>query len=251
VTWHSSFIELPKGHKYFFGLEWDVDMKSIQLLVVAVFFAFSGQLISFSFKETEARELLIARMQEVPVKSPTSPPSPGLESIDIALALYSIRIPEFLDMHTFDPGLEDRGLTSGGTVSRAKSIAIGPPAFTSWGVLGSTLGHEIEVHANQSFFKVVLLDLFGAWRWKISGALQHFAKAFSLDIRMTTATLGTWYAEREAYEYELSQANRFGLSNEEKNNIKAVMNYYFPSKNSIDSLELEKENQNEIKTSAL
>jgi hypothetical protein len=81
-------------------------------------------------------------------------------------------------------------------------VFVGPTAFSSWGMLGSTLAHEVEVHCRQNFPLIVLKDQLG------------------LD--------GTVEAEREAYEYEIQNAGRFGLDHRDQNLIAATVEYYYP-----------------------
>jgi hypothetical protein len=82
------------------------------------------------------------------------------------------------------------------------TVYIGRDAFENWSVLGSTLGHEIEIHCQQSFFMIHLFDLFG------------------FD--------GTGEAERQAYLYELANAERFGLGQYDQNLILSTMSYFYP-----------------------
>ena len=89
-------------------------------------------------------------------------------------------------------------------------VTVGPAAFESWGLLGSTLAHELEVHCQQNFTYIRLLDLLG------------------LD--------GTLKAEREAYQHELSNAGRFHLGEVERENIKATMDFYYPVEANSNSL---------------
>ena len=85
----------------------------------------------------------------------------------------------------------------------AKSLLLnGPVAFESWALLGSTLAHEIEIHCEQSFLLIRLMDTVG----------------FS----------GTLSAEREAYMHEISNRERFNLSEYEIANIRNTMNYFYP-----------------------
>ena len=116
--------------------------------------------------------------------------------------VFAIDIPANVGKPTLNKEILDRGLTYGSGLGANKKVDVGPPAFTSWAILGSTLGHEVEVHCNQSFLFIWLSELF------------HMS--------------GTVYAEREAYEYEIENSERFGLSIEEKNQIAYTKNFYYP-----------------------
>lgn len=138
----------------------------------------------------------------VHVVPPSSKPVPGQESIDIALAMFNIQVPTNAKKPVYDPGIYDRGLTTLRGWSNKMEVSVGPAAFTSWSMLGSTLAHELEVHCQQNFALIRLKDLFG----------------FE----------GTLHAEREAYSHELANAKRFRLDNQEFANIKATMDFYYP-----------------------
>lgn len=122
-------------------------------------------------------------------------------SIDRALQRYLIQIPKNCPHPKLNLTLEERGLTSYFGRNFYK-VEIGPPAFSSWGMLGSTLAHELEIHCNQNFLKIRVLDLLG----------QEATKE----------------AERQAYLYEIENAKRFGLKEKEVRSIKATMEYYYP-----------------------
>lgn len=93
-----------------------------------------------------------------------------------------------------DPHLEDRGITSWTPLtSDPAHVILGPSAFSSWAVLGSTLAHELEVHCRQNLLLV--------------------------SVRETLGFEGKLAAEREAYQYELDGARRFGLSEVELQRI--------------------------------
>src|SRR5690606_25474533 len=87
---------------------------------------------------------------------------------------------------------------------------IGPSAFASWALLGSTLAHEIEVHCHQNFTLIRLFDIAG---WE-----------------------GTENAEREAYAHELAHADRFGLTSDDRYSIAQTLQYYYPERKLPDSL---------------
>ena len=182
--------------------------------------------------EQRAWERYKADVAQVEVRAPQSLPAQSQESVDIAAELFSIAIPSKVSGPFFDPLLEDRGLTTGGTLSAEKNVTIGPAAFTSWSVLGSTLGHEIEVHVQQSFLKVVLLDKLTHAKLEARKAVGRVFPSLKPSARQLFDQ-GTWSAEREAYLFEFNSAKRFQLSEEEMHSILQVMNYYYPSQDGI------------------
>ncbi|SMF21571.1 hypothetical protein [Pseudobacteriovorax antillogorgiicola] len=150
----------------------------------------------------DARQVFEGRSADILVVPPESAPELSQESVDIALALFNIQIPAGTKHPTFDPNLQDRGLTTLRGWGSKLEVTVGPAAFESWGLLGSTLAHELEVHCRQSFTLIRALDLLG------------------LD--------GTLMAEREAYLHELNNAGRFHLGQIERENIQATMDFYYP-----------------------
>lgn len=148
-----------------------------------------------------AQEDFFRGMSQIRVMPPAEPPRLNQESIDIALAIFNITVPEGVEHPTLDLSIVDRGLTT--LTHKGKLVVtVGPGAFTSWGLLGSTLAHEIEVHCQQNFAMIRLMDMFG------------------LE--------GTHKAEREAYHHELEQADRFFLSAEDRLSIAQTMEYFYP-----------------------
>jgi hypothetical protein len=141
-------------------------------------------------------------MAQVRVLPPEGKPEVSQESIDLAVAIYGIKIPNSASKPKLDMNLKDRGLTSRGAYIEKADVTIGPAAFSSWSLLASTLGHELEVHCNQNFLFVYLMDV------------------MRLD--------GTGSAEREAYIYELRNAKRFGLDIVDADMIAETMEYYYP-----------------------
>ena len=150
----------------------------------------------------DARKVFEKRSSQVIVIPPETLPEMNQKSVDIALALFNINVPAGTNHPTFDPTLQDRGLTTLRGWGNKLEVTIGPAAFESWGLLGSTLAHELEVHCQQSFTLIRALDVLG------------------LD--------GTLMAEREAYLHELNNARRFHLGKAEQENIKATMDFYYP-----------------------
>ncbi len=137
-----------------------------------------------------------------PVAVPEGHPVPGQEAIDQAMEIFKIAKPDDASHPVFDPELKDRGLTVKSSWLGRTQVFIGPSAFTSWGMLGSTLAHEVEVHCRQNFPVIFMRDQLG------------------MD--------GTAEAEREAYRYEIQNAARFGLNGRDTNLIAATVEYYYP-----------------------
>ena len=91
----------------------------------------------------------------------------------------------------------DRGRTSWNLFGGLVAVQIGPIAFTSWGLLGATLAHELEIHCQQNLMAI------------------SFKDALGIDAKNA--------AEKAAYAHELANANRFGLSPEETQRIKDTL----------------------------
>jgi hypothetical protein len=142
------------------------------------------------------------KLRSIPVEIGAIPPEANQESINLALVAYGIKALEKDPMPYYDPEVTDRGITQKVGLSDYKIVAIGLPGFESWSILGSTLAHEIEIHCRQNFILIALIDALG------------------FD--------GTGIAEREAYDWELSQAVRFGLLHDERSSIKATVDNYYP-----------------------
>ena len=151
-----------------------------------------------------AEDRVWQEVSEISLPTPLNAPPLTQDSIDLALVLFNIKVPPGAKIPSFDANLADRGITVQRGVGHPYEITIGPAAFTSWGMLGSTLAHEIEVHCNQNFVFIRLLDLIG------------------LE--------GTNLAEREAYTFEYQHAVRFKLSASELSSIQDTMEFYYPLK---------------------
>ena len=149
-----------------------------------------------------ARESVIYEWNKVDVEVPKTAPEWSQESVDVAMAMYGIKTPSHVEAPEFDANLEDRGVTIMNGWGQKLQVKVGPAAFESWALLGSTLAHEIEIHCEQSFLLIRILDSVG----------------FS----------GTLSAEREAYMHEIVNKDRFKLSQFEIDNIKNTMNYFYP-----------------------
>lgn len=199
-----------------------------------VFAAAAGAVVgvqSLPAAESRALDAFERGLQSVSVMPPSRPPVPSQADVDLAMALYSIRKPHGLGDPLFDGQLEDRGLTSGSTLSGPQTVTIGPAAFSSWALLGSTLAHEIEVHGRQSFFRIVMEDeLFGALSGWTRGGMALAGRSDESRVDQECKVCGTVRAEREAYQYEINNAARFGLTDEEVRLIRQVMDFYYSDK---------------------
>ena len=197
--------------------------------VAAVWIALLGQ------SELAQQRQYHQRMSHIEVVPPKSTPPQTQQSIETALVMFSIAVPETVEGPFFDAELDDRGLTTGGLLLPQKRVTIGPAAFTSWAVLGSTLAHEIEVHVEQSFFKVVAQDQLAQWYYDGRRVVGRWLPALAPSAQELFEHDGTWKAERDAYMYEPQNARRFGLSEEEVASIWRVMDYFYPTRNAGNS----------------
>lgn len=167
-------------------------------------YAFTILLLSvllYAHREVERENSFYQAQHLVHVTAPPTKPQVTQHSIDVALALYSIKAPHDVSHPMLDLQLKDRGLTKRSLALRQSIVTIGPAAFESWALLGSTLSHEIEIHCRQNMIVIVVKDLF-----------------FGTGIRD---------AEREAYIYEIKNAKRFGLIKDDVDTIKQTMDYYY------------------------
>ena len=171
----------------------------------AVFFGAAAIVLAHSVVETSLREkenFARAGVEMAPDFTKTSSPEFDEKSIAKAMALYGIQVPRNVRGPFISKELEDRGVTIREGMNQKLVVYIGRDAFSSWAMLGSTLGHEIEVHCRQNFLAIHLQNLAG------------------LD--------GTGAAEREAYKYELSHADRFGINQDDREFIKNTAEYFYP-----------------------
>jgi hypothetical protein len=131
-------------------------------------------------------------------------PSISQESIDKAIENFEIHVPLFalhprLDLHMRDAV----GQAYLQYFYHICKTAIGPGAFTSWGMLAAVIAHEVEVHCNQNLW--------------LAGFEATLGKSSILKL------------ERQAYMYTLLEAKRFQLTDSEILSINSVMEYYYPA----------------------
>lgn len=177
---------------------------SVPAAVVVLFASVFTMSLLEAKQSYDARENRLSSWRgDARVIPPLSVPPVSQKSIDTALAMFGIKVPHNAQKPELDTTIEDRGLTSMIGWRQKLVVKIGPAAFESWALLGSTLAHELEVHCRQNFAIIRLKDLAGM--------------------------NGTLNAEREAYHHELKHAVRFGLSPIERRHIEATMDYYYPA----------------------
>ncbi len=180
-------------------------LNKILLLRLAVYGATTAVVFGvllISKKNLEAQNNFRADLRKIKVDVPSTRPEVSQRSIDLAVEMYQIKIPAFTNHPKLDKQLNDRGITIKRAGNEYFEVFIGPSAFSSWGLLGSTLAHEIEIHANQSFLAIFFLEKLG----------------FS----------ATAEAERMAYDYELILADYFALSEYDRLSIAETRDYYYP-----------------------
>lgn len=155
--------------------------------------------------ELSKRNQFIAALMDIEVIMPSTKPPFTQESIELAFLAYGIQLPLNCSFPEIDETISVRGMVQIRGDSTYK-VSIGKPAFKSWGLLGSTLAHEIEVHCNQSMTKI-----------------------FFKNIVTPGDKMGVCKAERQAYLYEIANAKRFGLTKFEVMDIGATVNFYYPN----------------------
>lgn len=203
---------------------------NIPLMVLLVLSGFGLFGSVNAVREVHAHAAYLKAIAEVEVVAPEASPDFNQESVDIAMVMFSIDHPHTVDSPRYDPALEDRGLTTGGLILPHKTVTVGLTAFTSWAVSGSTLAHEIEIHVDQSFFKIVATDYLMGWQMSARRLAGKSVPALKPSAKESFENDGTWAAEREAYMYEIRNAKRFGLTNEELSSIWRVMDFYYPNR---------------------
>jgi hypothetical protein len=207
--------------------------QNIPLLAALALCAFSCLVIVKAIQEAAQYSAYESSLRDVEISAPMNPPEQDQESIETAMILFSIARPNTMEGPLLDPLLLDRGLTTGGLLLPQKRVTVGSPAFISWGVLGSTLAHEIEIHVDQSFLKVVATDHLTRLSLNARRLVGKFIPSLKPSVRESFESDGTWAAERQAYIHEIRNAQRFGLTPDEIHSIRRVMDYFYPvAKNS-------------------
>lgn len=176
----------------------------IATFMVLYFFSFVLFKVHRTFNISADVKTLSSKKQLTHLITSNPNPIPSSKSILIAMKIFSIEGSKKMGLPSYDPSLKDRGQTVISEGGKPCQVKVGTSAFQSWGVLGATLAHEIEVHCNQDITFIKAFDLFGG--------------------------LGTYFAERAAYKYEIDSKKRFGLATDEVKSIRETMDYYFPKK---------------------
>jgi len=170
-------------------------------LVVGLFFLVSFAALLDARSQIDKNTQIVSDMKNYPVEAPSTIPALSQESIDIALEIFNIRVPASAKHPVLNVNLEDRGISSRQAWSELIVVEIGPSSFLSWGLLASTLAHELEIHCTQNFTLINMMDQIGL--------------------------NGTINAERDAYQHELKNAKRFGLDEDQQRLIQDTMDYYY------------------------
>lgn len=167
-----------------------------------------------SFNEKNNYTFSQKNMSEIPVIYPINLSSEPSADIELAMALFSINMDENTDFPKYDSELLYRGLTVGDAFHSNKQVLIGKMAFDSWGILGSTLAHEIEIHCKQSFLEIEFVNFIYTMKRLPEKWIANFFPKWS-DSRYDNLGYGSYHAEKEAYTYEINSMNRFNLSKKE------------------------------------
>ena len=177
-----------------------------RIIFKLLFSFFSITVILYIFKISTYSPPKLPYILEESAKIPVffhGKPSFSQESIDIAMKAFSINVAKEDFWPLMDLSQDDRGVTYPGSILNKPQVFVGPEAFISWGILGSTLAHDIEIHCQQNVYLIVFKDLLG------------------FD--------GTGDAEREAYSHEIFYKNRFHLTDREVVDIRDIMTQHYPS----------------------
>lgn len=181
-------------------------MKSFRTLLLFVLFILIARLSEKPKDVANLQPIVTQNLKALPLK-----PEITQESINTALFIYNIKVPVWVKGVSLDTQYNQRGLTSFAGINNIQ-VKVGPSAFSSWGILASTLAHEIEIHSRQNLGLISLIDV------------------------ITFSHLGTDIAERNAYNHELVNEDRFKLSKSEISSIKETINVdYFISKEKEES----------------
>ncbi|WGL58869.1 hypothetical protein QEJ31_10080 [Pigmentibacter sp. JX0631] len=189
------------------------------IFIPSIFLLFLFYFSFISFLEQEKYRSLQQNMSLIKVIYPDEKPSMTQENIELAMSLFSINKNEHTNYPKLVSDLNFRGLTVGESFSKNREVFIGNMAFDSWSILGSTLAHEIEIHSNQSFLQIEVFNYIDTLR-RIPAIL--FAKSSKNKIG-EDLMIGTYLAEKEAYQYEINSKDRFNLSKDEVKSIKFTL----------------------------
>ena len=200
-------------------------INNINILSLIIPFIFISSLfycLFLHFKEKRDYNEIQNNMIKIPVIYPHEKPNQPTKDIDLALALFSINIPENTIYPVYSPDLPYRGLTTGDALFPTKHVFIGDMAFTSWSILGSTLGHEIEIHCNQSFLKIEFLNFLYLIMKYPEELITKIFPSISMQ-KYDNLGYGSYLAEKEAYSYEVKSKRRYHLNTNEVIAIKNTL----------------------------
>ncbi|WP_186645489.1 hypothetical protein [Fluviispira vulneris] len=189
---------------------------------ILLFISIMFYCLLLNYREKRQYENIQENLIEIPVLYPSSPPEKSNRCIQLAMALFSIDKNKNSKQPVYDPNLNVRGLTSGMIFSPKKNIYIGDEAFENWGLLGSTLAHEVEIHGNQSFVKIEFINFLYHYFYEIEYNLLN-KLLYNNDFRYQNKKIGTIKAEKEAYKYELKSKKRFSLNAQNEKSLQYIL----------------------------
>ncbi|KAB8029117.1 hypothetical protein [Fluviispira multicolorata] len=187
-----------------------------RFMPITLFLSCMFYCLTVNFTEKEKYSHIQKNLIKVPVLFENKSPLKNNQSIKLAMALFSIDKNKNVIHPIYDPTLEYRGLTLGKVFSEKRLVYIGDSAFESWGLLGSTLAHEVEVHGKQSFIKIEFINFL----YQVLINIRNYL--FKYEHKIEYNNYGTYLAEREAYNYEIKNKNRFLLNQNEEKSLKAI-----------------------------
>lgn len=188
------------------------------LSIVNSFIILMFSCLTLNYFEVKRDKKIHTLMSNIPVKFPSNIPNKSQDSVEIAIALFSIEIYKNIESIEYNKEIVFRGLTIGSSFLDEKKVIIGDMAFISWGILGSTIGHEAEIHGRQNFLLFEILNFLNIYVKLFTNFYPKFSNIF-----INKSDLGIYFAEKEAYLYELNSANRFNLNKNELNSIKNIL----------------------------
>lgn len=196
-------------------------IRYFNIIIPSLFFISIFYFCFLSYFEQQNYKIMQTKMSMIEVIYPEEKPIMSQDNIDLAMSLFSIDKNENTNSPILLTDLNFRGLTVGESFLQNREVYIGNMAFDSWGILGSTLAHEIEIHSNQSFLQIEVYNYIDTLR-RIPAKL--FAKSKHNKNKMSEGIMiGTYLAEKEAYEYEIKLKDRFNLTKDEVKSIKYTL----------------------------
>ncbi|BBH52089.1 hypothetical protein JCM31447_05260 [Fluviispira sanaruensis] len=200
----------------------DIFYTLFKIVPFILFLSIMFYCLILNYNEKNQYKIMQENLIEVPVLYPSTAPEKNNQCILLAMALFSIDKNKNSMQPVYDPSLNVRGLTSGMIFSPKKNIYIGDEAFENWGLLGSTLAHEVEIHGNQSFVEIEFINFLYhyVYEFKYNLLLHLINKS---DVQYKNKKIGTIKAEKEAYKYELKSKNRFSLNAQNEKSLQYIL----------------------------